>query len=165
LHVVTGAYGYSGRYIAARLLDAGHGVRILTNAPTRRNLFGDRVAHPLCFDRPERLTALLDGASVLVRQIARAIGVRRPIISVPPRVGFLATWLLGRALGDVVLPWDEIQGLMRGLLATESLPVGHVRLSMWAREHAADLGTRYASELERRRNREVEYANARQSTR
>ncbi|MGB8643723.1 MAG: NAD-dependent epimerase/dehydratase family protein, partial [Anaerolineae bacterium] len=31
LHVVTGAFGYSGKYIAARLLQAGHRVRTLTN--------------------------------------------------------------------------------------------------------------------------------------
>jgi NADH dehydrogenase len=66
LHAVTGAYGYSGRYVAARLLDAGHRVRTLTNAPTGHSPFGDRVeAHPLSFDRPERLSALLQGATVL----------------------------------------------------------------------------------------------------
>src|SRR2546427_5544179 len=66
LHVVTGAFGYSGRYIAARLLAAGHRVRTLTNSPKRPNPFGDRVeALPFNFDRPDRLTASLDGASVL----------------------------------------------------------------------------------------------------
>jgi len=51
---------------AALELDAGHRVRTLTNAPTRRSPFQDRVdAHPLSFDRPEHLTALLQGASVL----------------------------------------------------------------------------------------------------
>jgi nucleoside-diphosphate-sugar epimerase len=66
LHVVTGAFGYSGRYIAARLLDAGHRVRTLTNSPNRRNPFGGRVeAYPFYFDQPERLTRLLEGASVL----------------------------------------------------------------------------------------------------
>lgn len=306
LHVVTGAYGYSGRYIATRLLEAGHRVRTLTNSPHRRNPFGGRVdAHPFFFDRPERLTALLEGASVLyntywvrfnyadfrlsqaidntrilfaaartagvqrvvhvsitnpsedspfeyfrdkavlerelresglsyailrpavlfgggdilinniawtlrhlpvfgvfgsgtyrlqpihvadfadlalaqgrerapciidaigpetftyrelVQEIAHALGVRRPVISVPPRLGYLATWLVGRALGDVVVTWDEIQGLMQGLLATDSPPVGRVKLSVWAREHAEELGVRYASELRRRRDRDVEYA-------
>jgi NADH dehydrogenase len=48
LHVVTGAFGYSGKYIAARLLAAGHTVRALTNSPGRANPFGGRVeAHPL----------------------------------------------------------------------------------------------------------------------
>ena len=66
LHVVTGAYGYSGRYIAARLLAAGHRVRTLTYSPQRANPFGGRVeAHPFDFDRPDRLAASLDGAAVL----------------------------------------------------------------------------------------------------
>ena len=38
---VTGAYGYSGQYIAQRLLDAGHEVHTLTNSPHRANPFGD----------------------------------------------------------------------------------------------------------------------------
>jgi len=309
LQVVTGAFGYSGRYITARLLVAGHRVRTLTNSPNRRHPFGERVeAHPCHFNHPERLTALLEGASVLyntywvrfnyadfrysqaventrvlfmaaraagvprvvhvsitnpsenspfeyfrgkavlerelqesglscailrpavlfggedilinniawalrhfpvfglfgsgayrlqpihvtdfaelavaqgeerttqiidaigpetftyrelVQEIARAIGVRRPIISVPPRIGYFTAWLLGKALGDVVITWDEIEGLMQGLLATESPPVGRVKLSVWAREQAEVLGRQYASELRRRRDRNVEYANAR----
>ena len=40
---VTGAYGYSGRYITHRLLDLGHEVMTLTNSPNRWNPFGDRV--------------------------------------------------------------------------------------------------------------------------
>ncbi len=34
-HVVTGAFGYSGKYIAARLLEAGARVRTLTHSPRR----------------------------------------------------------------------------------------------------------------------------------
>lgn len=66
LHVVTGAFGYSGRYITRRLLDAGVRVRTLTNAPQRANPFGDRVAvHPFSFDDPVRLVESLRGVSVL----------------------------------------------------------------------------------------------------
>jgi NADH dehydrogenase len=96
----------------------------------------------------------------LVQEIAHAIGVRRPVISVPPRVGYFAAWLLGVARRDVVITWDEVRGLMQGLLATNSPPVGRIKLSAWARENAEGLGRRYASELRRRRDREVEYANA-----
>ena len=65
-HVVTGAFGYTGKYIAQRLLDAGHAVRTLTNSPQRTNPFGSRVAvHPYNFDDPPKLVAALQGADVL----------------------------------------------------------------------------------------------------
>ena len=66
LHVVTGAFGYSGRYIAARLLEAGHTVRTLTNSPQRENPFGGRVeARPYSFNDPGKLAESLRGAQVL----------------------------------------------------------------------------------------------------
>jgi len=65
-HVVTGAFGYSGRRIAQRLLDRGVAVRCLTNSPHRPHPFGDRApAFPYDFARPERLIETLRGASVL----------------------------------------------------------------------------------------------------
>jgi NADH dehydrogenase len=66
LHVVTGAFGYSGRYIAQRLLDCGHRVRTLTNSMDRENAFQGRVESlPYDFDAPDRLTESLRGAAVL----------------------------------------------------------------------------------------------------
>jgi len=309
LHVVTGAFGYSGRYITERLLGAGNRVRTLTNSPDREHPFGDRVeVHPFNFDRPERIASSLSGAQVLyntywvrfnhadfrysqavdntralfaaarraavsrvvhvsitnpsedspleyfrgkalierdlsesglsyailrpavlfggedilinniawvlrhlpvfgifgaghyrlqpihvrdfadlavaqgaeradriidaigpetysyrelVRELARIIGVRRPIVSVPPQLGYAAGWILGKLLGDVLITRDEVEGLMQDLLATESKAAGQTKLSSWAREHAAALGRRYATELGRRRDRRVAYANAR----
>ena len=309
LHVVTGAFGYSGRYITERLLAAGRRVRTLTNSPDRSHPFGDRVdVHPFSFHDPDRLTASLAGARMLyntywvrfnhadfryaqaventrilfaaarragvgrvvhvsitnpsedspleyfrgkarlerelresglshailrpavlfggedilinnmawtlrhlpafgvfgdgryrmqpihvhdfadlavaqgaeggnrtidaigpetysyrdlVVELARILGLRRPIVSVPPRLGYAAGWLLGQVLGDVLITWDEVQGLMADLLATGSTPTGTTRLSAWAREHAATLGLRYATELGRRRDRRVAYAAAR----
>lgn len=64
---VTGAFGYSGRYITERLLAAGHGVITLTNSVKRENPFGERVkAFPFNFDHPERLTETLRGIDVLI---------------------------------------------------------------------------------------------------
>jgi uncharacterized protein YbjT (DUF2867 family) len=64
---VTGAFGYSGRYIARRLLDAGHSVVTLTNSLTRNNPFGAQVqALPFHFDQPERLTQSLQGVDALI---------------------------------------------------------------------------------------------------
>jgi len=65
--VVTGAYGYSGKYITRRLLAAGTRVRTLTNSLQRDNPFGDAVeAHPYNFDNSEKLIHSLQGAWVLV---------------------------------------------------------------------------------------------------
>lgn len=66
IHVVTGAFGYSGKYIARRLLHAGRTVRTLTNSPDRENPFGGRVqAFPYRFDKPEEMIPALQGADVL----------------------------------------------------------------------------------------------------
>ncbi|MFH1918747.1 MAG: NAD-dependent epimerase/dehydratase family protein, partial [Planctomycetota bacterium] len=66
LHAVTGAFGYSGKYIARRLLSEGRRVITLTNSPRRRNPFGDAVeVHPFRFDDPKRLAESLEGVSVL----------------------------------------------------------------------------------------------------
>ena len=309
LHVVTGAFGYSGRYITTRLIEAGHRVRTLTNSPLRDHPFGDRVeVHPFNFDDPKVLALSLAGAAVLyntywvrfnhaefryaqaventralfaaartagvgrvvhvsitnpsedsrfeyfrgkaalerelresglsyailrpavffggedilinniawalrhlpvfgvfgdgryrlqpihvedfaalaisrgvdradavvdaigpetytyrdlVMEISRAIGVRRPVVSVSPQFGHAAGWLLGKLLGDVLITRDEIDGLMADLLVTSSTPAGRIKLSDWMREHAATLGQRYATELGRRRDRTVAYAGAR----
>ena len=66
LHAVTGAFGYSGRYIAHRLLQAGREVRTLTNTRPVADPFGGRVqAWPLAFDRPASLLDSLRGVRVL----------------------------------------------------------------------------------------------------
>jgi NADH dehydrogenase len=67
LHVVTGALGYSGKAIAARLLAQGIPVRTLTNSPNRPNPFGAALEiRPLSFDDPAALAASLHGAEVLI---------------------------------------------------------------------------------------------------
>jgi NADH dehydrogenase len=66
VHVVTGAFGYTGQHIARRLLEEGRRVRTLTAHPGRPNPFGDRVeAAPFHFDDPAALTEELRGAAVL----------------------------------------------------------------------------------------------------
>jgi NADH dehydrogenase len=65
-HTVTGAFGYSGRYIAARLLAEGKPVRTLTNSSKRSNPFVGKIpSEPFHFDYPERLVAALRGSDVL----------------------------------------------------------------------------------------------------
>ena len=66
IHAVTGAFGYSGKYIARRLLEQGHEVITLTNSPDRPDPFGGKMeACPLNFADRHALTASLRGVSVL----------------------------------------------------------------------------------------------------
>jgi NADH dehydrogenase len=94
----------------------------------------------------------------LVREIGAIIGKPRPIISLPPSLGYASGWLIGKFTGDVVITREEIKGLMQDLLCTKSPPAGSTRLTLWSREHAATLGQHYASELARRQNRQEAYA-------
>jgi len=65
-HVVTGAFGFSGSYIAAKLLEGGQSVRTLTASLNRANPFGGRVeAQPFYFDDQAALIKSLQGAAVL----------------------------------------------------------------------------------------------------
>ena len=305
IHTVTGAFGYSGKYIAKRLLIKGHRVTTLTNSINRENPFGDRIkAFPFNFNHPDRLKASLEGVSVLyntywvrfnhklftfadavkntlilfeaakkagvnrivhisitnpfadlnleyfqgkavlekaliasgisyailrpavlfgkedilinniawalrrfpvfgvfgdgnygiqpiyvddlaklaveqgvirenkiinaigpetftfrelVQKIGEIIGKPRPIISVPPLIGYLVTAITGRIVGDVFITLDEIKGLMAGTLTVNTQPVGETKLTSWAMKHASTLGKEYTSELARRLNRRSRY--------
>ena len=64
--VVTGAFSYTGRYVARHLIDRGVGVRTLTRDPGRADPFGGLVgATPLDFSDPAGLRRSIEGASVL----------------------------------------------------------------------------------------------------
>ena len=63
---MTGAFGYTGRWIAHQLLDEGKRVRTLTNAVGRDDPFDGQVeVHPLDFQNREALVESLRGADVL----------------------------------------------------------------------------------------------------
>lgn len=305
IHAVTGAFGYSGKYIARRLLDQGQRVITLTNSPSRANPFGRRVrAIGYDFDQPERLAEHLRGVTVLyntywvrfnhrlfthadavantrvlfnaakmagverivhvsvtnpseaspfeyfrgkavlekdlidsgisyailrpallfgkedvlinniawilrtlpvfgvfgdgryrlqpiyvddlaalavergkqrdnatinaigpetftfrelVARIGRSIGCRRPVLPVPPWLGYVIGWALGKIIGDVIISREEIGGLMAELLYVDAPPTGRTALTAWANEHAETLGRRYTSELARRFDRTQAY--------
>jgi uncharacterized protein YbjT (DUF2867 family) len=305
-HVVTGAFGYSGRYIARRLLDRGCRVRTLTSAVDAADVFAGRVeVMPYCFDDPQRLTDSLRGAVALyntywvrfnhrafshaeaventrrlfaaaaragvarivhvsitnpsedspleyfrgkaiierllhetgipstilrpavlfgqedilinniawmlrhfpvfgvfgdgqyqlqpifvddlaelaveqgtatgsrvidavgpetytyrelVRTLGEIIGKRRPIVGVPPAVGYWIGRAVGRVMGDTLITREEIMGLMQNLLVTSSPPAARTKLSAWARTHADALGISYHSELARRNRRARRYS-------
>lgn len=65
-NVVTGAFGYTGKYITRQLLSEGESVRTLTGHPQRPNPFGDGVkAFPFNFDKPGELRDALRGTKTL----------------------------------------------------------------------------------------------------
>jgi uncharacterized protein YbjT (DUF2867 family) len=65
LDVVTGAFSYSGRAIAAALTDAGRRVRTLTGHPDRAPQGSPHEVRPLNFDDQLGLVASLEGATTL----------------------------------------------------------------------------------------------------
>ena len=93
----------------------------------------------------------------LVETIGEIIGEKKPIISIRPKLGYLAGNLIGKMVGDILITRDEIEGLMSGLLYVDSPPTGETMLTLWVREHAESLGRNYTSELRRRENRKAEY--------
>jgi NADH dehydrogenase len=305
IHAVTGAFGYSGKYIAERLLAEGWTVITLTNSLHRNNPFGDRLqALPFNFDEPDKLVESLNGVSVLYntywvrfnhksfthadavrntltlfeaakkagvervvhvsitnpsedspleyfsgkgklehalmdsglsyailrptvlfgredilvnniawtlrrlpvfgvfgdgqykiqpiyvddlaqlavelgkerknrvieaigpetftyRELASCegeiIGKKRPIISVPPSIGYAVGWMISMLVGDVMITREEIAGLMANLLYVDAPPAGTTKLTEWAKERASTLGLHYTSELARRMDRQTEY--------
>lgn len=66
INVVTGVSGYSGKYIARRLLSQGMTVVNLTGHPDRPTEFGDQITSvPFNFDNPSELTESLRGVTTL----------------------------------------------------------------------------------------------------
>jgi NADH dehydrogenase len=305
LHAVTGAFGYSGKYIAQRLLARGERVLTLTHSPGRAHPFGNQIqVVPFDFDQPEKLTQSLRGVTVLyntywvrfnhrtfthadavrntlalftaaqaagvqrivhvsitnpsedspleyfrgkaqleralmasglsyailrptvlfgkedilvnniawslrrlpvfgvfgngnyqlqpiyvddlaalaveqgasrenriiaaigpqtftyrglVQSVGRIIGKPRPIVSVPPVLGYAVGWMLGKFVNDVIITREEIAGLMANLLYVDAPPAGDTKLTEWAAARADTLGRHYTSELARRRDRQAAY--------
>ena len=66
-------------------------------------------------------------------------------------VSRFAVRILGMMLKDIVLTRDEIKGLSRGLLVSnsEQPAPAPTRLTEWLDQHAGQLGVKYANEVSR----------------
>jgi uncharacterized protein YbjT (DUF2867 family) len=93
----------------------------------------------------------------LVARIGRVIGVKRPIISVSPGVGYWSCRLVALFVSDVVITREEIQGLMEDRLYVDAPPLGATRLTDWIERHRDTLGRHYTSEMARRVDRASQY--------
>ena len=85
----------------------------------------------------------------LVSQIAAQLRRRIRLVHAPMLAAYLATRVTGWFVGDMVLTWEEYQGLMAGLLAPEGPPSGETCLSQWLATNREEIGRRYASEVAR----------------
>ena len=85
----------------------------------------------------------------LVRLIAQKVGHSVRLMHTPTTLAYLATWITGWFVGDVVLTWEEYGGLMADLLAPAGPSSGQTRLSEWLSENHEQVGRRYASEVAR----------------
>lgn len=66
LNIVTGAFGYTGKYITRELISRGKKVLTLTGHPDRPNPFGNKVtAAPFNFNKPDELMRCMQGATTL----------------------------------------------------------------------------------------------------
>jgi len=112
---------------------------------TRENIIIDAIG-------PETFTY-----RALIEKIGEIIGVKRPIISVPDGIGYIAGWIIGKFMGDVFITREEIKGLKADLLYSNAPPAGKTKLTDWAKSNTSTLGLKYASELARRKNRVLSY--------
>lgn len=66
INIVTGAFGYTGKYITRRLISSGKSVRTLTGRPGAANPFGPEVSvHPFNFNDLAGMTESMRGAATL----------------------------------------------------------------------------------------------------
>jgi uncharacterized protein YbjT (DUF2867 family) len=111
----------------------------------------------LCLDKAaERHDSVTDAVGPdrptffeLVTSIRDVIGSRARIIHVPGAAVPLLSRVVGLALRDVLLTWDEYGAMANGLADTDGPATGPTALSDWLVAHGEDLGRRYANELER----------------
>ncbi len=85
----------------------------------------------------------------MVRLIRSAVGSRALLIHTPPGLALALSRVASLAVGDVILTAEEVDGLMAGLLVSDTGPAGHTRLADWLDAHRETIGAHYANELRR----------------
>jgi NADH dehydrogenase len=101
---------------------------------------------------PERLTY-----REWVEEIAVAMGVKRLIVPMHPRLGWAAGIVMGWVRRDAVLVWEEIDALMQNRIDVAGPATGKTRLSVWLKEAGPRLGQNYRNEIARRKYRDMAY--------
>jgi NADH dehydrogenase len=85
----------------------------------------------------------------LVGSVRDAVGAHARLVHVPGGALPLLSRLVGLALHDVLLTREEYLAMAQGLADTDGPATGSSTLSAWLTRHGAELGLRYANEIER----------------
>jgi nucleoside-diphosphate-sugar epimerase len=136
--VVTGAFSFTGKYIAERLLAGGCEARTLTRHPQHASPFGDRVrSFPLDFGDAPALTAALRGADTLYN----TYWIRSPRGSMTFELALENTEILLRAAAEAGVR-DVVHISVSN--PSPSSPFAYFRGKALAEEVVASSGLRYA---------------------
>ena len=141
LGVVTGAFGFTGRYVARRLLDMGVSVRTLTNHPGRSDPFDGLVkASPLDFSDPDGLRRSMEGANVLYntywvrfgrRQTTfdQAVENSKALFDAAAQAGVekIVHFSVANASIECPLPYFRGKGQVEGILRDTGIPCAIIR--------------------------------------
>jgi uncharacterized protein YbjT (DUF2867 family) len=93
----------------------------------------------------------------LIKMLCHVLNKRRLIIKLPTFLVYYASKVIDIFTGDILLTWDEINMVRDNLMYSTQPPLGKTKLSEWCKENASTLGTSYASEIARRKNRNRSY--------
>lgn len=85
----------------------------------------------------------------MVELIGKSTGIKRLLISFPPRLALLAAQFMSLFVNDVMLTPEEVDGLMANLLISNEAPRCKTSLRDWLMDHRSTVGVKYASELAR----------------
>lgn len=139
--MVTGAFGYTGRYITQRLIAMGKAVKTLTGHPNRPNPLRDQVeVAPLNFDDRGELVRSLQGAEVLYNTywirfgrgkltFDTAVENTRTLISAAEEAGLrrIVHISITNASADSALPYFRGKGLAEEAVIASKLSHAIVR--------------------------------------
>jgi hypothetical protein len=84
----------------------------------------------------------------MVTVIRAAVGSRSVVVSVPGSLVPPLSAALGIVLRDVLLTRDEYRAMADGLADSDAPSTGETAFTDWVARHGAELGHRYANELE-----------------
>lgn len=85
----------------------------------------------------------------MVEAIRQAVGSRARVLPIPGALIPVLAGVLSVPLRDTLLTADEYRAMAAGLADSDAVATGQIVFTDWLDEHGAELGRRYANELDR----------------